>query len=91
MSDWAESVAGTNPTNAASVLRLSASFQPLNNSVKMSWPSGAGHGYRVLGSTNAVTWTTYSDWIRATGLTTSWTVPPRTNGAPFLFRIEAKP
>ena len=90
-SDWAESVAGTNPTNSASVLRLAASFQPLNGSVKVSWPSGAGHGYRVSGSTNAVTWSPYSDWIRATGLTTSWTVPPRTNGAPNLFRIEASP
>ncbi|MSU59755.1 MAG: hypothetical protein EXS35_16575 [Pedosphaera sp.] len=89
--DYAEFVAGSNPTNNASKLRLTATFQPLNNSVKISWPSGAGHGYRVHGSTNATTWTPYSAWIRATGLTTTWTVPPRTNGAPYLFRLQALP
>lgn len=90
-SDYAEFVSGSNPTNASSILRLSAAFQPLNNSVKISWPSGAGHGYRVHASTNGIAWSPYSSWIRASGLTTSWTVPPRTNGAPNLFRIEAGP
>ena len=71
--------------------RLAAAFQPVNDSVKISWPSGAGHAYRVHGSANGVTWAPYSEWIRATGLTTSWTLPPRTNGAPYLFRIEAQP
>ncbi len=91
MSDFAEFSAGSNPTNASSALRVTAAFQPVNDSVKFSWPSGAGHAYRVIGSANGVTWSPYSEWIRATGLTTSWTVPPRTNGAPYLFRIEAKP
>jgi hypothetical protein len=59
--------------------------------LQLKWPSGAGHGYRVLATSNAVLWTPYSDWIRATGLTTTWTAPPRTNGAPHLFRIEAEP
>jgi hypothetical protein len=91
MSDFAEFSAGTNPTNASSVLRLTAAFQPVNDSVRINWPSGAGHAYRVHGSADGVTWAPYSDWIRATGLTTSWTVPPPTNGAPYLFRIEASP
>src|SRR5205814_2714560 len=56
MSDFAEFVAGSNPTNARSALRLTTAFQPVNDSVKISWPSGAGHAYRVHGSANGVTW-----------------------------------
>ena len=91
ISDPAEFVAGTNPTNTSSALQLTVAFQPVNGSMKMSWPSGAGHAYRVHGSADGVTWAPNSEWIRATGPTTSWTVTPRTNGAPYLFRIEAKP
>jgi hypothetical protein len=91
LSDFGEFTAGTNPTNALSTLRLSAGIQPVSGALQIRWPSGAGHGYRVLGSTNGVLWTPYSDWIRATGLTTTWTLAAQTNGAPYLFGIEAKP
>jgi hypothetical protein len=91
LSDYAEFVAGSSPTNSASALRASAVVQPVSGGLQLKWPSGAGHGYRVLATSNAVLWTPYSDWIRATGLTTTWTAPPRTNGAPHLFRIEAEP
>jgi hypothetical protein len=91
VTDYAEFVAGSNPTNSASTLRLTATFQPLNNSVRLTWLSGPGHAYRVYGSTNAATWSPYSDWIRATGMTASWALPPHTNGAPYLFRVEAQP
>jgi len=59
--------------------------------IKLTWPSAPGHGYRVLASTNASNWTPYTDWIRATTFNTSLTLPPATNGAPSLFRLEAQP
>ncbi len=91
MSDWAEFIAGTNPTNAGSVLELKAAFQTASNAFTISWPSGVSHGYRLLGSTNAATWSPVSDWIRASGFITDFTLSSPTNGAPVLFRLEAKP
>jgi hypothetical protein len=63
----------------------------VNGLVRLEWPSAPGHGYRILGSANATNWSPFSDWIRASGFTTGLTLPSRTNGAPFLFRIEAQP
>jgi hypothetical protein len=59
--------------------------------LQLDWSSSAGHGYRVLGSANATSWVPYSEWLRAEGMTTTWIVPPYTNGAPYLFRVEARP
>jgi hypothetical protein len=71
-------------------LKVKASL-PSPDILQLDWPSAAGHGYRVLGSANATSWAPYSEWLRATGLTTTWIVPPHTNGAPYLFRVEARP
>ena len=77
---------------SGSVGLFRASGQLLTNGLfRLDWPSAPGHGYRIVGSSNAVTWTPFSDWIRASGYTTGLTLPPRTNGAPNLFRVEARP
>jgi hypothetical protein len=91
LTDSAEFVAGTNPTNAASVLKVTASALPAGNAVQFVWPSAANHGYRVLGSTNGTSWPPFTGWQRATAGTTVLPLPPRTNGAPYLFRVEAQP
>jgi subtilisin family serine protease len=48
----AEFLAGTNPTNATSVLKLSARRNPGTNNFILQWPSVAGRYYHVLRSTN---------------------------------------
>lgn len=53
-SNLAEFLAGTNPTNAASVLKLNTVSSVSANSVKFQWPSATGRYYRVLRSTNLV-------------------------------------
>ncbi len=53
MNNLAEWAAGTNPTNAASCLRLTAI--PATNAVLLSWPSVAGKTYWVERSTNLLT------------------------------------
>jgi len=91
MTDYAEFIAGTDPTNPLPPhFRLSAQRQP-NNSVRLSWTSSVGRGYRVEGSTNARVWTPISDWIRAASATTTFTLPPPATGAPYLFRVEVQP
>ena len=62
-----------------------------NNTVRLQWNSVAGHGYRVHGSANAANWSPFSDWLRATNANAAFTLPPRTNGAPYLFRVEVTP
>jgi subtilisin family serine protease len=44
----AEWLAGTNPTNAASALRLTAIPSAGGNSVELQWPSAPGRFYRLL-------------------------------------------
>ena len=90
LGDWGEFVAGTNPNDPLNVFRLNAAVLP-NQQVRFDWPSTPGHGYRLLGSTNASSWSPFSDWLRASVATTGFTLPARTNGAPNLFRIEAQP
>jgi subtilisin family serine protease len=54
-SNYAEWVAGTNPTNPASCLRLLTPTVTATNSVIIEWPSVAGKSYRLERATNLVT------------------------------------
>lgn len=77
-------------SNPAGILRVTAKHL-IGSQVRFDWPSAPGHGYRLIGSTNATTWSPFSDWIRASGFSMNLTLPPRTNGSPTLFRVEAQP
>ncbi len=89
LGDWAEFVAGTDPTNSTSSFHLTATILP-GNQIQLDSPAAPGHGYRVLGSTDTVNWTPFTDWLRATGYSLNLTLPA-TNGAPNFFRLEAQP
>jgi hypothetical protein len=90
MSDGAESVAATDPNNPPPSFRLTARLLP-SKLVQLSWPSVTNHTYRIHSSTNAATWSAYSGWLAAAGTNTTFTLPMHTNGAPYLFRVEAAP
>jgi subtilisin family serine protease len=53
-SNLAEWVAGTNPTNAASCLRLLTPTVTATNSIIIRWPSVAGKSYRLERATNLI-------------------------------------
>jgi subtilisin family serine protease len=55
MSNLAEWLAGTNPTNASSCLRLIALTANKTNAFVVSWPSVAGKYYRLERATNLLT------------------------------------
>ena len=55
LSNRTEWLAGTNPTNAASVLRLAVLPVTNVNSVSLTWPSVAGKTYRLERATNLLT------------------------------------
>ena len=77
-------------SSIATTFRITATVLP-SKQVRLDWPSAPGHGYRVLGSTNLVSWSPYTDWIRTAGYSANLTLPPKTNGAPTFFRVEALP
>jgi hypothetical protein len=91
VSDFAEFVAGTDPTQAVSRLAL-ASIQLLpNGTLRLNWGATAGHVYRVMGSNDAATWIPYSGWIRAASAQGTFTIPALNPGTPHFFLLEVRP
>jgi hypothetical protein len=79
------------PVNSlAATFRVTAT-RLTNQQVRLDWPAAPGHGYRVLGSTNARDWSAVGGWQRVTGYAGSYTMGAPTSSAPFLFRVEAEP
>ena len=84
MSNLAEDIAGTNPLDAASVLRI---VSLANGASVLTWTSVTGRNYQVLGTTNANTaFLAVSGTITASGTTTTFTNAP-TNAAKY-YRIQ---
>jgi hypothetical protein len=86
MSDYAEFIAGTNPTNAASVFAVDAVTS--GSAIQLEWTLAANRSYRVAGSTNIVDWTPVSAWLYNTN---RYTITPSRSGPPTFYRIEVKP
>ena len=89
--DYAEFIAGTNPQEVTSRLKLAAPLQLSNGSQRLEWSSVSGRAYRVEGSADGVSWEPVSDWIRAASSTSVFTLPPPSPAGPYLFRLEVRP
>lgn len=90
MSDYGEFLAGTNPTNAASVLHFLTPAVQNTGAVRFDWPTVPGRSYRVTSSDSSLTnWSPAADWTRANGGILSFTTNV-TNGSRF-YRLEVKP
>ncbi len=89
--DYAEFMAGTNPTEADSILMILMFSPAPNGPLRFEWASVPGRSYQVQGGSSAVSWTDVSGWIRARTATTSFTLPAATPGAPYLFRLQVRP
>jgi hypothetical protein len=89
MTDSAEFLAGTNPTNSASLLRFFTPAVQNKGAVRLEWPSVPGRSYRITGSSDLINWQPAADWVRAKGSVLSHTTT-LTNGTRFL-RLEVQP
>jgi hypothetical protein len=80
MSNYAESIAGTAPTNAASVLKM-LSVARTNNTATVRWQSVNGKRYQMLYSTNLAsgTWNNLGSVITANSTNTSFADTAATN------------
>jgi hypothetical protein len=89
--DYAEFLAGTNPTDPNSMLTLAAGVGQTNRAFQVQWPSARGHAYLVEGSTNGRVWFAVTPWTLGTGNPMTF-VPTNTGpGAPYWFRLQVKP
>jgi hypothetical protein len=90
MSDYAEFVAGTDPTNPSSKLVfLPTAIQP-NGKINLQWAAIPGRSYQVQSSTNFTTWTAVSDWVSASGSPMSYATTNMLHGS-LMFRIAVRP
>jgi len=89
MTDYAEFIAGTDPTNAASNLRFVSVF-PSGGGVAMQWSAMPGRLYQVEGSSNLVNWTPATDWVQAFASPMTYTATNAGDRA-ILFRVQVRP
>ncbi len=90
MSDYAEFIAGTDPTNAASNLRFLTASAQTNGVVKLQWSAIPGRVYQVQAATNLPTWTPVSDWLQAAASPMTYTATNHgTRG--IMYRVQVRP
>ncbi len=89
MSDYAEFIAGTDPTNAASNLRIIRSFAS-NGVMTAQWSAVPGRIYQVQTSTNLPDWTPVSLWLQAANSPMTYTWTNASDQARW-FRVEVRP
>jgi subtilisin family serine protease len=90
MSDYAEFIAGTNPTNAASKLFFLSTAVQTNRLVQLQWAAIPGRVYQLESSTNLVTWTPLTGWLQASGSPMSYAGTNFNSGSQF-FRVQVRP
>jgi hypothetical protein len=92
MSDYAEFIAGTNPTNAASkLIFLSATVQS-NRLFQLQWAAIPGRVYQLQTLTNNVSWMPLTDWLQASGSPMSYTATNvGSDHNAHLFRVQVLP
>jgi hypothetical protein len=89
MNNWQEWIAGTDPTNASSVLKM---FPPVKGPswITVSWRSVVGRTYFLQGSTNLAAQPAFStglNYIYARSNITTALVGSSTNTGPYFFRV----
>jgi hypothetical protein len=90
MSDYAEFIAGTNPTDAASKLNFISAAVQTNKLVQLEWSSVPGRLYQMDGSTNLMNWTPLSDWQQAASSSMNYSGTNAASGSQF-FRVKVRP
>jgi hypothetical protein len=89
--DLQEFLAGTDPTNPASALRLSEPQLQTNRTVRFEWPSASGRVYQLQVSNDLALWQTVADAQRGTGETLSVTLSALDPRLTYYFRVRVTP
>ena len=87
MNNYQEWIAGTNPTNAASVLILRSPQTTNTIGLTVTWQSVNTRNYYLQSSTNLPVFTSIQSNIVGQVGTTSFTDTTATNGGPYFYRV----
>jgi hypothetical protein len=90
MTDEAEFIAGSNPTDESSKFQVTTAEVMPGNRVQIEWPSQEGKSYQVFGSRDGQNWSSFGPPIRATGDATTYTSPTSSSQV-YFFKIEIVP
>jgi hypothetical protein len=94
MNNWQEAVAGTNPTNAASVLKMLSVSNSISGSI-VKWQSVASKFYYLQRSTNLLVnpafVSIYTNPPNLFFTTLSFVDTTATNGGPYFYRVQVQP
>jgi len=91
MSDYAEFIAGTNPTNAASKFYFVGTTIRSNRLVQLQWTVATNRLYQIQSTTNASIWTPATGWVQASNNPVmSYTTTNSATGA-HLYRVQVRP
>jgi hypothetical protein len=90
MTDYAEFIAGTNPTNAASRFYFIGENLQSNRLVQMQWTVSTNRLYQVNVSSNLLGWSSVTAWMQASNNPTMNFSATNADGAHF-YRIQVKP
>jgi len=92
MSDYAEFIAGTNPTNATSKLAFVSATVQSNRFVQLQWSAVPGRIYQLQTLTNNVSWAPLTDWIQASDSPMSYTATNFNSDVhAHMFRVQVQP
>jgi subtilisin family serine protease len=91
MTDYAEFIAGTNPTNAASRFYFTGELLQGNNLIQMQWTVVTNRLYRVNVSTNLADWVSVTDWLQASNNPTMDDAVTNSDGGAHFYRVQVLP
>ena len=89
--DFAEFIAGTNPTLPNSSLHLSSPVVQTNGTLQFQWPAVPGRVYQVQGTSDFRSWLPLSPWLLTASNLLSFSQPLPGPGQPRVFRVEVRP
>ena len=84
---WQEWIAGTDPTDATSLLQMDSALRTNNASATISWQSVAGKNYFIQRSADLSAFVTIQTNITGQASTTSYTDGTATNATRFFYRV----
>jgi hypothetical protein len=91
MTDYAEFIAGTNPTNAASRFYFTGEMLQGDNLIQMQWTVVTNRLYQVHVSTNLSSWGPVTAWLQASNNPTLNYTVTNSGGAAHFYRVQVEP
>ncbi|HEV2692227.1 MAG TPA: S8 family serine peptidase [Verrucomicrobiae bacterium] len=90
MTDYAEFIAGTSPTNAASRLYFTGESRQSNGTIHFQWPVVTNRLYQVNASSNLQSWLSVTTWWQASNNPTMSFTATNTSKSSF-YRVQVMP